>query len=322
MRKSLGYIKGAGIFRRPFALLLLWVATVAGGPEVYAQFRIWGEIREKLQFRDGYHRLKGPEDKGFVVNAQRTRLGMEFEKNDMGFVLTVEDARIWGESADNRSADGLGLSSAYFYVNFCDRFTFDIGRRPLAYDDGRYMIGAGWAEVTKAVDALMFKYRSLDRKTKADIGFSLSNDYGNIDFLTTYTVDWFKYYVWAWASREFGDRDLVWTLLYAQDVNQRKSYDGAVSTATGRLVNRYTAGTYFYLFQDRSVGGLLYGYGQWGKNARGQRLNAYLASVQFKYRPHPKWELVAAYDFISGTDSSRSDYAGGDRTQAVDRFLG
>ncbi len=325
MRVNLGIIKGWGVFQRPFALLLLLAATGAGGPDVYAQFRIWGEIREKLQFRDGYHRLKGPEDKGFVVNAQRTRLGLEFEKNNLGFVLTVEDARIWGESKDNRSEAGFGLSSAYFFINFCQRFTFDIGRRPLDYDDGRYMTGPGWGDVTKAVDALMFKYRSLDLKTKADIGFSLSNNYGHVDFLTTYTVDWFKYYVWAWTSREFGNRDLVWTLLYAQDVNQRKPFPGngaEVPEPGSRLVNRYTVGTYFYLFQDRPVNGLVYGYGQWGKNAFGQRLNAYLASVQLKYRPHPKWEFVAAYDFISGNDYSRPDYADGHRSQTFDRFLG
>lgn len=330
MRGIPGVIKSSRLYLRPFALLLLWVAAGAGGPVVYAQtqFNVWGEIREKFQFRDGYHRLKGPEDKGFVVNAQRLRLGFEFEKNNMGFVLTFEDARIWGESKDNRSATGFGISSAYFFVNFHDRFTFDIGRRPLQYDDGRYMMGTGWGDVTKAVDALMFKYRSLDLKTKADVGFSLSNNYGDIDFLTTYTVDWFKYYVWAWASREFGERDVVWTLLYAQDVNQRKplAWQGGerpvLPGEADRLVNRYTLGTYFYLFQDKPLSATVYGYGQWGKNAYGQRLNAYLASVQLKYRPHPQWELVAAYDFISGNDYRLSDYAEGRRSQAFDRFLG
>lgn len=328
MRGNPGIIKGWRVFQRPFALLLLWAATGAGGPAVYAQFRMWGEIREKLQWRDGYHQLKGPDDKGFVVNAQRLRLGLEFEKNDLGFVLTFEDARIWGERKDNRSEAGFGLSSAYFFVNFCQRFTFDIGRRPLDYDDGRYMIGPGWVDATKAVDALMFKYRSLDGKTKADVGFSVSNNYGDIDFLTTYTVDWFKYYAWAWASREFGDRALVWTWLYAQDVNQRKPlvWQGVEqpvpATEADRLVSRYTVGTYFYLFQDKPLSATVYGYGQWGRNAYGQRLNAYLASAQLKYRPHPQWEIVAAYDFISGSDYSRRDCADGRYSQAFDRFLG
>lgn len=329
MQNSL-FFKGRRFFGRPFALWLLLVATGAGGPVVYAQahFNLWGEIREKFQFRDGYHQLKGPDDKGFVMNAQRLRLGMEFEKNDLGFVLTFEDSRIWGESSENRSEVGFGLSSAYFFVNFCDRFTFDIGRRPLHYDDGRYMNGTGWGDVTKAVDALMFKYRSLDGKTKADVGFSLSNNFGDIDFLTTYTVDWFKYYAWAWASREFGDRALVWTLLYAQDVNQRRllvwqGVERPVPTAEAdRLVNRYTVGTYFYLFQDKPLSATVYGYGQWGKNAYGQRLNAYLASAQLKYRPHPHWEIVAAYDFVSGSDYSQSDDADGRYSQAFDRFLG
>lgn len=304
---------------RPFALWLLWVATAAGGPAVYAQISVWGEIREKLQFRDGYQHLKGPGDRGYVVNAQRTRLGLDFEKNDLGFVLAFEDSRIWGESKNNRSTNGFGISSAYFFVNFCQRFTFDIGRRPLFYDDGRYMIGPGWADATKAVDALMFKYRSLDGKTKADVGFSVSNNYGNVDFLTRYTVDWFKYYAWAWASREFGEKAVVWTLLYAQDVNQ-VTY--AYPEAEDRLVNRYTVGTYLYLFQDRPVNALLYGYGQWGKNPDGLPLNAYLASAQLKFKPHPQWELVAAYDFISGNDYSRPTFAEGRRTQAFDRFLG
>lgn len=276
-----------------WACLILFLIGSGVG---HAQFVIWGEIREKIQFRDGYREIKGPGDMGYLLNVQRTRLGMSFEKNDLGFVVVAEDTRTWGESVGSATQDGFGLSSAYFYVRFCERFTFDIGRRDLSYDDGRFISDVGWSDKTVSLDALMFKYKSLDKKTSADIGFSFSNDPSSSNFLTAYSVkNMYKYFVWGWASHEFAKKNLIWSVLYAQEVNEKDLNKNI-------LFNKYTVGTNFSVFPDRQLGAYVSLYGQWGKGKTGQAIGAYLASVQLKYNPHPKIEVVLAYDFTSGTN--------------------
>lgn len=270
-------------------------------PKEETQFVISAEIRERGVYSHGYEQPLRLDQKGSFFVGQRTRLNFDFRKGPTGFFVQIEDGRIWGETNGSHS-QGLGIAQAYFHYDIGKGFGFKVGRMPLHYEDGRYLSYSSWDECPKTHDALVFSFRSRDKKTKADIGASFSNTSDSY-FLNPYGLDnYFKYLLIGYVSHQFAP-DLRIGLLSVTDFQERKYWDAGLEDYAydpGRIYGRSTVGLYLDLFKGRKVSALAYGYGQFGRLNTGRHVASGLASVKMKYKAMPKIELQLGYDFVSG----------------------
>ena len=298
----------------PVLLLTNFLAPEANGQD---KFILSGEIRERGVYSHGYKGLLAPDEHGTFWVGQRTRLNFDYRHNDLGFFVQLEDGRIWG-STTGAHTTGFGIGQAYFFMEFAKRFGFKVGRMALQYENGRYLSYSAWDECPRTHDALIFNFRSLDKKTKVDIGASVSNNSSNT-ILNPYSLNnYFKYLLFGYVSHQFLP-DLRWSVLSVTDFQERRYADssGDIRTDPTRLYARSTIGSYLELFSTKKVSALIYGYGQFGKHNDGTAVAAGLFSTELKCRILPVFDIVLAYDYISG-----SDFAGNGTDHSFDRFLG
>ena len=283
------------------------------------RFIISAEIRERGVYSHGYKQLLALDQQGSFFVGQRTRLNFDFQKGPLGFFVQIEDGRIWGETNGSHS-QGLGVSQAYFHMDIGKGFGFKIGRMPLQYEDGRYLSYSSWDECPKTHDALVFNFRSQDKKTKVDLGASFSNTSDSY-FLNPYGLDnYFKYLLIGYISHQFTP-DFRLGLLSVTDFQEEKSWDSETGDYTynpDKIYGRSTVGLYLERFKGSPVSTLIYGYGQFGKLNTGQHVTSGLASFKMKYNALPKLELQLGYDFVSG-DWMAEDF---ENKRGFSKFLG
>lgn len=283
--------------------------------ESKGNFILSAEIRERGLYTHGYKALLGPDEKGNFFVGQRVRLNFGYQKDNLGFYVQAQDTRVWGETTGS-TGNGLGISQAYFYMDFAKRFGFKVGRMPLHYEDGRYFSYSNWDEAPRTHDALFFNFRSLDKRTKVDLGASFSNNSESY-VLNPYQLDnYFKYLLIGYVSHQFVP-DFRLSILSVTDFQERLYIEeGENKIDPSRLYARSTVGLYLDILKTRKVSLLLYGYGQFGKLNTGQETIAGMASFKLKYKALPVLDFQLAYDFVSGWTMS------GDYNSGFDKFLG
>lgn len=282
------------------------------------RFILSGEISIKGIYSHGYKGLLGPDEKGVFGPGQRARLNFGYEREKIGLFIQLEDGRIWGESGGSQRT-GFAVSQAYIFWNFAPRFEFTAGRMPVHYEDGRYLSYSSWDLCPKTHDAAIFKFRSKNGRTSADLGASVSNNNSDPILNPYHLDDYFKYLLFGYVSHSFG-KDFRWSLLSVTDFQEKHSYDtaGNKTIDPGTIYARSAIGTYFHLFPKRQISAVLSGYGQFGRLNDGRAVAAYLACAEVKYKPVSQFDLKVAYEFISGNDpdaTSPTDHA-------FNKFLG
>ncbi|MCM1169406.1 MAG: hypothetical protein NC324_05665 [Bacteroides sp.] len=297
--------------------------------EAQGQFILSGEIRERGLYSHGYMGMLDKSRHGVFWVGQRTRLGFDYQNKNLGFFVQLEDGRIWGETSGMHTPYGFGIAQAWFHAEFAQRFSLKIGRMPIVYEDGRYFAYSLWDECGNASDALMLRYRSLDGRTKVDLGASASNNSAS-RFLNPYGLDdYYKYLLIAYVSHRFND-DFRWSALSVTDFQERHYHafaDSAqtiqeVKTDPTKIYARTAIGTYFDICRDRKLSALVYAYGQFGKDLFGRNIVAGMASAIVSYKPHPTVEIKAAYDYISGNEDASAELSEQATDHAFNRFMG
>ena len=84
-----------------FTRILLLTLFFAAGTirSSYGQFTLSGEIRPRAEFRNGFKTLNTEaNDPAFFIE-QRSRINFGYKNEKLGFKLSLQDVRIWGNAA-------------------------------------------------------------------------------------------------------------------------------------------------------------------------------------------------------------------------------
>ena len=65
--------------------------------QLFAQFSVDGQIRTRSEVRNGYLQLASQGDEASVHISQRSRLIFKYETDNLKFVFTPQDVRVWGD---------------------------------------------------------------------------------------------------------------------------------------------------------------------------------------------------------------------------------
>lgn len=126
----------------------------------YAQFTLSGQYRPRLEVRNGFKTpiLEDQNPAAFIEH--RARLTAGYKKEKVGFKMSVQDIRVWGETGQiNKSDQLLSAHEAYGDYYASPKSTFRIGRQEVAYDGHRLFGTLGWAAQARSFDAARYMYK-------------------------------------------------------------------------------------------------------------------------------------------------------------------
>ena len=264
---------------------------------------IFGEIRPRAEYRDGYGQpIKTDDEAGFFVQ-QRTRFGATFSNSLLKMQVTLQDARVWGEAAHNADNPSIGVYEAWGEILVTPGLIAKVGRQPLRYDNRKLFSPANWSNTGNAFDIAMLKYNVND-DFLVDVGFSYSNN-STISKETYYDPTMkYRFMELLWLSKKLSKDVTLTAIGVALSKQDTISTLGKANYHKHKHYTQFTmGGTFKYKPQSFGLELYLEGYYQCGKTVyKGalDKLKSYYLVANASYQIAPKFSLAAGYEYISG----------------------
>ena len=145
-------------------------------PLAAQQVDLSAELRPRYENKQGYQTLLKLGEKGSSFISQRTRLNLNYQKDNFKVRISVQNVRVWGDvgtlSAQDKSSS---FHEAWTEFSVADYFDLKLGRQEIIYDDSRIFGNVGWAQQGRSHDAIIAKFKTSETD-RLDIGFALNND--------------------------------------------------------------------------------------------------------------------------------------------------
>jgi hypothetical protein len=172
-------------------IVLIIALALLGLMEASAQFTLLGQMRTRMEVRNGLGNLTTKGAKAAAFTNQRTRLNFGYKWDKVTFGASIQDVRVWGQDASSISInDGnrLMLHEGWAEVTLAnkadttlkfklfDALSVKIGRQELIYDDVRLIGNLDWLQQARRHDMVLLK--GVHHGWQFDIGqaFNQNND--------------------------------------------------------------------------------------------------------------------------------------------------
>lgn len=282
------------IFTKSFLLALaLTVGTIQFS---YGQFTLSGEIRPRAEFRNGFKTLNTEaNDPAFFIE-QRSRINFGYKNEKLGFRLSLQDVRIWGNAAQIYKTDPAltNVYEAYGEYYFTPQTSIRVGRQALDYNNARFLGDLDWAQQGRSHDAVLFMLND-SSGWKLHVGAAFNQ---NVPFEpgqlsgTVYTgVNNYKTMQFVWAHKDWTTASA--SLLIHNDGRQLPDSSIAFRQTYGFIGTKQLASV--------SLSGELYYQG--GKNQADLDVNAWLVAVNATINT-ALTPLTIGVDYLSGSDAN------------------
>ncbi|MDR1500706.1 MAG: alginate export family protein [Tannerellaceae bacterium] len=254
-----------------------------------------GEVRTRTEYRDGFKRPIADGATPAAISLLRTRLGMDYSIDRVHTRVTVQDSRVYGQTATSDAQNSLGIFEAWGRFDVTRALSVTLGRQAIGYDDNRLFTSANWSQNGRAHDLLLLKYEN-PYLINIHLGGAWGNE-GDVESdRPNININSYKSLVYLWIGRSFarGAISAIWT---------GDSHDVSPSGVIGSLrVYRYTTGgnARADLF-DKSLAIHAAAYMQYGKDTENMPLSAYMASTDIRYGYTKALTVTAGADFFSGS---------------------
>jgi len=266
-----------------------------------AQFQLNGEIRPRLEYREGY---KSPVDSlsdPAIFVTQRTRLNARYTKDQLTAGISIQDVRVWGSQSQQNLNDGLlSVNEAWFEYNFTKKFSLKAGRQQLVYNDHRIFGNSDWNTQGRSHDLMLLKFS--DSTWTVHTGFAFNQNKEQLN-TTLYTVtNSYKALQYFWLNKKVNKLDASFLFV-----------NNGIQSPVSNTSIRYNqvSGIHLEYNADKSWI-MLKGYYQSGDDGVTKKeLNAFLAGLEFMYKVNSDFSLAAGYEYLSG--QSQTDTTSGYR---------
>ena len=270
-----------------------------------------GEIRPRVEDRDGYSKpLSETTDPG-VSAIQRTRLGMTFSSGILNTQITLQDARTFGQNPNASSDATVGLFEAWAEMSLLPGGSLKIGRQILKYDDSRLFSACDWSNTGTSHDAAVFKYCVND--FQGHIGLAYNNN-SVISSETYYTPKSnYRYMGFLWLTKDITKGLNVSLIGVDEGVQDTTGTKGGVNYVKTNMYHAYTyGGNLKFSSPDNSLNALVTAYLQGGKSSTGSKMNGKLLAAKLDYKFIDAISATVGTDYVSGdnkaTDGIQSNF--------------
>lgn len=318
----------------PFLLVI--ISVFAHTFNARAQFIISGEFRPRIEYRDGYMRLRDSSQIPYPTILGRNRIAFDYKNERFQARFSVQHAYVFGEnnySSDTITRNTINIYEGYFRYGFSKNFAIKIGRTELFYDDGRLLGNSNWSPKGATHDVAILQWELPGSSYRGDLGFAINNTAPASTFLASYPLKNYKYMAYLYEQRKFFKDKLTISMLAILDVYQKTSTQvKKTSTKFDTLwvigINHDTIGSTILptttstivttaypdqLYGRFTIGGTvsytvnklkLFGSGYWqtGRFMNGKKINAGMVGIWASYKVLKSLNLQLGYDLLSGND--------------------
>ncbi|MEI7895434.1 MAG: hypothetical protein WCJ26_00255 [bacterium] len=306
-----------------------------------AQFNISAEFRPRIEYRDGYSKLRDSSQTPYFDILGRNRLIFDYKNEQFQAKFSIQHAYVYGEnnySSDTITRNTINIYEGWFKYNFTKGIAFKIGRMELIYDDARLFGNSNWGPKGATHDVALLQWESAGESYRGDFGFAINNTSPATAFLSSYPLKNYKYMGYLYEQKKFLKDNLVFSVLAILDVfqkpnstvkNSSTSYQifyvinsnhdtigttsiptTTVSTATTsyptQLYGRFTfGGTASYTYKNLKLFGA--GYYQAGHFSDGKTISAGFAGGYASYKVVKPLTILAGYEYMSGNNYSDTE---------------
>lgn len=232
------------------------------------QVEISAELRPRYENKQGYKSLLKPGEEGASFVSQRTRMNLNYKKENFKLKISLQNVRVWGDVGTLSSNDkSSNFHEAWAEFAPTDYLELKLGRQEIVYDDSRIFGNVGWAQQGRSHDAIIAKIKTSDNG-KLDFGYALNNDsqsgissvYSNAAGYKSFQYMWyhttgsnFGLSVLALNTGvEYAGYNTENEISYSQTLGSRATYksgdfslNGAMYFQTGKMVSQSISSSYF-----------------------------------------------------------------------------
>jgi len=298
-------------------LLGLSLITSLCFSEADGQTTMDAEFRPRMEYRQGFRKPLADSLNPSFVTLQRTRLNADYKGKILNARLSLQDARIWGNSDNKTNTSKVEIYEAWCEYLITSGLSVQMGRQPLKYDDQRIFAAPNWSNTGMAHDVLVAKFKSPFIQTH--VGFAYNNNKDTLmDVSYIYTPKQnYKTMGYIWLSKP------IYTGL---DVSMIGVCEGFENKTDPKIVYpRITyGGNLVYANDSSNFGGTLTGYLQQGKDPNktvGKTyadLHAFMLAAKASYKIIEKLSVYAGVDYYSGSTTNIAS----DKSNSFNRLYG
>lgn len=270
-----------------------------------------GEIRPRVEYRDGLTKpLLTTNDPG-VSAIQRTRLGINFTSGLLNTQITLQDSRTFGQNPNASSDATTGIFEAWAEMLLMPGGSLKIGRQAIKYDDNRLFSASAWSNTGTSHDMALFKYCIND--FQGHLGLAYNNN-SAISSETYYTPKSnYRYMGYVWLTKDI-IKGLNLSLIGVDEgVQDTVGTKNAVNYLKTNMYHAYTfGGNLKYSNENVPVSALATAYFQAGTNSTGSKMNGKLLAMKVDYKFSTVISANIGTDYFSGdnnsTDGTQSNF--------------
>jgi len=318
--------------------LLVFCLWLMSSLDSVAQFSVSAEFRPRLEYRDGYSKLRDSSQNPYFDILGRNRLIFDYKNDRFTARFNLQHAYVFGEnnySSDTITRNTINIYEAWFKYNFTKAIGLKIGRMELIYDDGRLLGNSNWNPKAASHDAGVAQWEVSKYGYRGDFGFAVNNTAPAGAFLASYPLKNYKYLAYFYEQKKFLKDNLVFSVIAILDVLQKPNTSATTKTTTyntlyvtndqhdtigtavipvtttstvgttypTRLYGRFTfGGTAAWTFKNLKV--FAAGYYQAGHFNDGRKISAGFAGGYVSYKVVKPLTLLAGYEYLTGNDYS------------------
>jgi hypothetical protein len=225
-------------------IALLVLPSLGGAGGGHAQAIIDAEFRPRTELRSGFNQPLADTLKPSFVTQQRTRLNFNYTGEQLNARITLQDARVFGETDTKGSSTGtLGIYEAWTELLLFNGIRFKIGRQGIQFEDGRLFSLSPWSNTGNSHDLMQLLYK------RDGLDVQLGYAYNNQKALNADSV----YYSVSKMYKQLAFLHLTKTLTIGLDLSLLGVDEGFQTSKTNLdLYHRYTIGRHTYIEEERA----------------------------------------------------------------------
>ena len=270
-----------------------------------------GEIRPRVEARDGFTKpLLESNDPG-VSAIQRTRLGMTFTSGLLNTQITLQDSRTFGQNPNASSDATTGIFEAWAEMVLFPGGSLKVGRQTLTYDDKRLFSASTWSNTGTSHDMALFKYCVND--FQGHIGLAYNNN-AVISSETYYTPKSnYRYMGFVWLTKDIVNGLNLSLIAVDEGVQDTIGTKNGINYVKTNMFHGYTYGGNLKFSNPAfPLSALATVYCQGGKNISGSKMNGSQLALNIDYKFPTVFTATIGGNYISGdnkaTDGIQSNF--------------
>lgn len=274
--------------------LLMFALMIGFTSNLSAQFTLSGELRPRLELRNGYRTLPPENSEMAAFVNQRSRISLLYQNERFSTFLSLQEIRIWGDKGMFETLPGIGLHQVYVELKLNKSIAIKTGRQELRYNNQRLFGINNWNQAGRVHDAAVLKFEPKGWKIHLGSGFNQSAE--NL-FGTEYTGKEYKSLNFLWVDKVIGQFNI-------SGIAIADGYQGTVADSSTQF--RTTFGSVLS-WKPGKHSFEIHGYKQMGKNPDQQKIDAWYLHFAGKLNPAKKLSLNLGAEFMSGNDQTKSE---------------